>query len=397
MLVSYLLCVLTLATGALSKSPVYTPVAPPPGFATARNGQFIVNSGMYSFAGGQQYWLTSRATTDDVWRKTFDRYKELGVRVARVFVYGIDSTAGPSPAVYHQWSGAKLTVNYGENGLGRIDKMLAMAKQYNMKVILVLADNWGAQSGSMNTYVRNVIGAAGNYHSDFFTNAAVIKVYEQFVQAVVTRYKASPEVFAWELANEQQGDITSIDGRRARPGFTAAAMTKWIADRSAFIKRLDPHHMVSIGDMGYYNIPGHSKHTHDGKVQMDFEANLRIPTIDFGTFHLYEWFPPTKEWGLEWIKGHVDSMKKIGKPVICEEFGAAGGNNQTAIYPAWVKAMLDGGLNGVIPWQVSGVGIYKQASQKTFDDLDIYPEKTVVWSTLKNMAQVLNARRFVPR
>lgn len=158
----------------------------------------------------------------------------------------------------------------------------------------------------------------------------MIKVYEQYIAAVVGRYKSSPEVFAWELMNEQQGDITSIDGRRARPGFTAAMMTKWIADRSKYIKSLDPWHLVSIGDSGYYNMPGNARFPFDGKVQMDFDANLRIPTVDLGTFHLYEWFQPTKEWGLEWIKAHVDSMKKIGKPVFCEEFGAAGGNNQTA-------------------------------------------------------------------
>jgi hypothetical protein len=39
--------------------------------------------------------------------------------------------------------------------------------------------------------------------------------------------------------------------------------------------------------------------------------------------------------------------------------------------------MLDGNLAGIMPWQVSGVGIYKAASQRTFDDFDIYPEKTV--------------------
>lgn len=55
--------------------------------------------------------------------------------------------------------------------------------------------------------------------------------------------------------------------------------------------------------------------------------------------------------------------------------------------------MLDGNLAGIMPWQVSGVGIYKAASQRTFDDFDIYPEKTVVWSTLKNMSAVLNARK----
>lgn len=149
MLAAYLLSALFLATSALA-SPAPLPDSraapiPPAGFAWRNGATIYVDKSPYYFAGAQQYWLTSRATTDDAWKKTFDRYKELGVRVARVFVYGIDATAGPSPAVYHQWAGARLSINYGENGLGRIDKMLALAKQYNMKLILVLADNWGAQ------------------------------------------------------------------------------------------------------------------------------------------------------------------------------------------------------------------------------------------------------------
>jgi mannan endo-1,4-beta-mannosidase len=44
---------------------------------------------------------------------------------------------------------------------------------------------------------------------------------------------------------------------------------------------------------------------------MDFEANLKLSNIDFGTFHLYPeaWGEtPAEEWGLGYIQAHINSM-----------------------------------------------------------------------------------------
>lgn len=60
---------------------------------------------------------------------------------------------------------------------------------------------------------------------------------------------------------------------------------------------------------------------------MDFNTNLALPNIDFGTFHLYPigWGEtPTTAWGVQWIKDHGAVQKSLGKPVIMEEFGITG-------------------------------------------------------------------------
>ena len=81
-------------------------------------------------------------------------------------------------------------------------------------------------------------------HTDFYTYQPIVELYDAYAHEIVTRYRDSSAVFAWELANEPL--VNSYPGVAA-PNASAAEITKWVADRSAYIKSLDPHHMVCIG------------------------------------------------------------------------------------------------------------------------------------------------------
>ena len=86
-------------------------------------------------------------------------------------------------------------------------------------------------------------------------------------------------------------------------------------------------------DEGYYNNSYNaSDYIYNGQSGMDFDKNLQIDTIDFGTFHLYpqSWSEyPIDAWGTNYIQQHIDSMKMANKPVVMEEFGVTGYGNQT--------------------------------------------------------------------
>lgn len=123
-----------------------------------------------------------------------------------------------------------------------MDKTVAMAEQYGIKLILTFTNNW-SDYGGMDMYTNHTTGGL-NYHSDFYIKDAPIKAYESYVEAIVNRYKDSPAIFAWELANEPRA---SGWPSTAAPDFTIADLTKWISDRAAFVKSLDPNHMVAIG------------------------------------------------------------------------------------------------------------------------------------------------------
>ena len=107
--------------------------------------------------------------------------------------------------------------------------------------ILTLTNNWD-DYGGMDMYNEQTINTT--YHSDFYTYQPMIDLYEDYAKQIVTRYRNSSAIFAWELANEPRANgypTVTV------PNFTVADLTKWVADRSAYIKTLDPCHMVAIG------------------------------------------------------------------------------------------------------------------------------------------------------
>ena len=54
----------------------------------------------------------------------------------------------------------------------------------------------------------------------------------------------------------------------------------------------------------------------------DFDAELKLKNIDFGTFHSYpDWWSKTVEWTVQWIEDHGAAMRGGKKPVVHEEYG----------------------------------------------------------------------------
>ncbi|KAI9138341.1 glycoside hydrolase superfamily [Paraphysoderma sedebokerense] len=148
---------------------------------------------------------------------------------------------------------------------------------------------------------------------------------------------------AWELANEPR--CHSKDGGPARvpkeyeasPYCNAKKITAWVDAASAYIKSIDSNHLVALGDEGFgMNTPPEFKTglsngalwPFENKEGVDAEANLGLPNIDFGTFHLYpeNWLatlPQEHEtFSVNYINYHASLAKKLDKPVFLEEYGA---------------------------------------------------------------------------
>ncbi|GMF33544.1 unnamed protein product [Phytophthora lilii] len=75
---------------------------------------------------------------------------------------------------------------------------------------------------------------------------------------------------------------------------------------------------------------------------VDFDANLTIDIIDYGTYHAYpdSWGVDECEyqsWGVQWISDHASSDVTAGKPVVMEEYGVKTLN--ASIYQAWSDAV----------------------------------------------------------
>lgn len=81
--------------------------------------------------------------------------------------------------------------------------------------------------------------------------------------------------------------------------------------------------MVSLGDEGWLTPaqapPEGVSYAYSTYEGIDWVKNLAIPTLDYGTFHLYpsQW-GYDYAWGNQWIREHNALGKIAGKPVFLE-------------------------------------------------------------------------------
>jgi len=167
-------------------------------------------------------------------------------------------------------------------------------------------------------------------------------------------------------------------------------VTNWAKEISTYIKSIDSNHLVGLGDEGFYNRPGAPTYPYQGSEGIDFDANLDILTLDFGTFHSYpeSWGQTNNQtlWGTQWITDHAASMKRVGKPVILEEFGVS--NDKPTVYTAWWNEIVASGLTGDLVWQAGS----RFSSGNSYDDgLAIYPDSPV-YPLLTSHASTLKVR-----
>ncbi len=158
----------------------------------------------------------------------------------------------------------------------------------------------------------------------FYYNEKVVAAFKSYVKAIVSRYASSPAIFAWELGNEPRcGADATRNLPRSPSGCNAQVLTKWADDLSTFIKSIDPFHLVTLGDEGFFNDANPvdpSDWAYTGADGVDFVANLKLKNLDFGTFHLYpDWWTKSVEWATDFVERHVEVMNSIGKPVVLEE------------------------------------------------------------------------------
>lgn len=100
---------------------------------------------------------------------------------------------------------------------------------------------------SIDRYIEWSPTAGGR--TDFYTDWYCRNTYRDHVRTFLNRrnkitgvvYKNDPTIFAWNLMNE--------------PRCTGCgwALQAWIEEMSLFIKSLDPLHMVTVGEEGFYS------------------------------------------------------------------------------------------------------------------------------------------------
>ncbi|KAG1821892.1 glycoside hydrolase family 5 protein [Suillus subaureus] len=336
-----------------------------------------------SCCSSNSYWVGLTGLTTDEMDVTFRDIAETGGTTVRT--WGFNEVTSASGDYYQLWNGSTPTINYSSTGLENFDDVVATAKANNIRLIVTLTNNW-SNYGGMDVYVDQILGE-GQPHDYFYSNPEVIAAFQNYVKVWVERYSEEPTIFGWELANEPRctGSTNATSGT-----CTTTTITDWVKTMSGYIKSLDSNHLVGLGDEGWFNLPNSTDYAYDGSQGIDFDANLAIDTIDFGTFHLYpyswgEETPSAMVWGQEWIENHRNAQATYNKPVLMEEFGVLADQNQTATYKNWYSTAIDGGLSGVLIWQA---GSNLTSGPTPNDGFTIYPDIPVYYMEMQFSARL---------
>ena len=306
-----------------------------------------------------------------------------GFKTARVWGFGTTNDAATETNVYYQvlnssgqyfnmdpsngkkvsFMTQKQAADVPRQGIPRLDYALSSAQKYGVKLVLPLLNNFDALGG-INTYVN----AYGGDHASFYTDANSQAAYKNYIKFIVNRYKKSTAIFSWELCNEPRCS-----------GCASSVITDWATSISAYIKSLDGHHMVSLGDEGWLEpsfVGGDGSYAYSGYEGVDFVKNLAISTIDYGTFHMYpDQWGYNYSWGNTWITQHNAIGKAAGKPVVLEEYAAPTAALREQYFPAWQSTVLsDTSIASDAYWQFATTFA---DGTNPYDNYAIYYDMTV--------------------
>ncbi|HWA72156.1 MAG TPA: cellulase family glycosylhydrolase [Polyangiaceae bacterium] len=351
------------------------------------------------FAGANNYYLASkpRPMVDDVLQSA----KALGFPVVRIWGYldigsldgsvghvdpWGDKVTGKKDGIYFQYwdpQQKRPLYNEGEDGLPKLDYVMAKAGELGIKIILVLTNNW-YDFGGMDQYLT---WYGRKKHHEFYTEPEVKQAFKNWIQHLVTRkntvngklYRDDPAIFSWELGNEPRCKGTGP----ASTGWTTQTLVTWADEMSSYIKSLDSNHMVSVGDEGFLN--GGGEHwAYKANDGVDHEALTALPGIDFGTYHSYpEDWGANLSWGDRWIVDHQRVARRLGKPTVLEEYGIKVTRNDNAVitsglesrlkvYERWNALALSRGGNATMIWMLGGLDTLYPAPNGLYHDYDGY-------------------------
>ena len=358
----------------------------PEGFVYADGSKFMCDGSPYYYGGTNCYYLTYKSKSEV--KNVFDDASKMGLKVIRIWgnldvgkktgeidsqsghevFEGNNDGTGEKDGVYFQYwddEAGKPVVNEGEDGLRHLDYIIKQAEEHDMKLVITFTNYWEA-FGGMGQYVKwyqmSQGKSVGNSKvdekdtCDFYTNETIKGWYKDYIKTLLnhTNYYTgeklmdSEAVFSWELSNEPRCTVDEF--------CKDDILYNWAKEMSAYVKSIDPYHMVSVGDEGFYNLGYQEAAKQDlpsaaysGYYGVDFNKLMTIDTVDFGTPHMYvdQWGFDLGDDDLEWIKRHAQTTASADKPVIFEEFGLTDKTKRDAAYSDWLDIVTGDYYEGV--------------------------------------------------
>ena len=305
-----------------------------------RLGQRFVRSGQTYRVTGANLWYAAWLGADAEWGnrarlgRELDRLQALGINNLRIMASGEEGPLAHS--IKPGFTRADGTPNT-DLFVGLDHAMTEIARR-GMTAVLVLSNFW-EWSGGLQTLLWRATGrymdmgnpeypwpAFPDSTAAFYASSTARRYYLEHVAALLertnsisgVRYMEDPAIFSWQLANEPRpGGSTAVTAQRS------ADYYDWIDTTAAFIRAIDPNHLVSLGHEGTEGA--------NGSEAIVLRAHR---DIDYLTAHIWplnwSWakgddlagtWPNVAAKTAAYIAAHERLAGSLGKPLVIEEFG----------------------------------------------------------------------------
>jgi len=341
-----------------------------------RSGNTLINSATgapFFFGGTNAYYAAINGLmTPQELAFMFSQQASKGVTVMRVFAFDFFNSFGIWPSL------GAATPN--QAALVQLDRVMAAAARYKMKVILVFS-NYESFLGGVEEWVAQKYGPpqidapSTRYPRElFYTDVDLRCQFRAYMKFLVQRtntingrlYRTDPAILSFELQNEPKttDNFEKIIG--LRPG---SIVCNWVNEQSSYLSQvLKVTQLISVGDEGYMYNPSYTgpfAFLNNGSKGSDFKCNLQQPSVSMGTLHLYPGL-----WGMsanpaagsnsftslgEFINCRKKVANSLNKPLIIEEYGVQSGYtpNRDGIFSYINRQANLLNLNGSLVWAVS--------------------------------------------
>ena len=231
--------------------------------------------------------------------------RQMGGGVVRTYALSVRKAGDPPGMPRHVLGPGQ----FDEAGFEALDAVLDVARQRGVRVIIPLVDNWQWWGG-----VAEYAAFRGREREEFWSDPRLVDDFKATIRFVLTRvnrrtgtpYKDDPTILAWESGNE----LHCPDG--------------WTRTIAAYIKQLDPNHLVLDGRHGEVLAP----------------ESLDDPYVDLLQTHHYERDPRE-------MIAHIRQSAALArgrKPYHVGEFGFLTTAGMTAVMDTIGTEGLVGGL-----------------------------------------------------
>lgn len=331
------------------------------GFVTARGASFVVDGQPFRFTGAN----TAVIYGDEEREKMGETFRQAaldGVRVVRVWAFGEsgEDDGRPGGVTRDEWLKPhpfrRGPEDWNEEAFENLDRVLVEAARHNLRVLICLG-NWWRDTGGVVRYLRwaglpdaaddtQPFGINVERAMPFYTNEVTRRLYREHVKRIVGRrnsitgqmYRDDPVIFGYELMNEAQAPTGRWAERRA-----------WVAEMSAYVKSIDPDHLIAPGTWGYRT----------SWERREWLEEHRIKTIDYCDAHIYprddtDSFVDSPIALREFVENRAAAAFSINKPLVFGEFGMSAegfnGYSQAEWYRAFFESTARAGVGGAIYW-----------------------------------------------